>query len=98
MSTPDTDHIDVRYVAKLARIELTDAEAAGLQAQLDEVLAFVHELDALDLEGVEPLSHPHALENVFREDVVGESLDQAEVLANAPAAVQQWVRVPQMIE
>jgi aspartyl-tRNA(Asn)/glutamyl-tRNA(Gln) amidotransferase subunit C len=98
MSTPDTDHIDVRYVAKLARIDLTEAEAAGMQAQLDEVLAFVHQLDELDLEGVEPLSHPHPLENVFREDVVGDSLDREAVLANAPAAVQQWVRVPQMIE
>ncbi len=98
MNTPDTDHIDVRYVAKLARIDLDDAEVTALQSQLDEVLAFVHQLDELDLEGVEPLSHPHPLENVFREDVVEASLEHEEMIRNAPGAVQQLVRVPQMIE
>ncbi len=98
MSTPDTDHIDVRYVAKLARIDLAEAEAEALQSQLDEVIAFVHQLDELDLSGVEPLSHPHPLENVLREDVVRPSLEAGEMIANAPASVQQLVRVPQMIE
>ena len=98
MSTPDTDHIDVRYVAKLARIDLTESETAALQSQLDEVLAFVHQLDELDLEGVEPLSHPHPLENVFREDVVCASIEHEEMIGNAPASIQHLVRVPQMIE
>jgi aspartyl-tRNA(Asn)/glutamyl-tRNA(Gln) amidotransferase subunit C len=98
MNKPGNEAIDVRYVARLARIELGEAEADHLQAQLDDVLAFVHQLDELDLEGVEPLSHPHPLENVFREDVEGRPLDNAEVMANAPAAVQGLVRVPQMME
>ncbi len=98
MNTTDTDHIDVRYVAKLARIDLSEDEVAALASQLDDVLAFVHQLDELDLDGVEPLSHPHPLENVFREDVVEASLEPGEMIGNAPASVQQLVRVPQMIE
>jgi len=94
----DTDHIDVRYVAKLARIELEEAEADHLQEDLNRVLAFVHQLDGLDLAGVEPLSHPHPLVNVFRKDVPGESMPHADMIRNAPAAVQRLVRVPQMIE
>lgn len=94
----DTDHIDVRYVAKLARIELEEAEADHLQEDLNRVLAFVHQLDELDLAGVEPLSHPHPLVNVFREDEPGECLPHADMIRNVPAAVQRLVRVPQMIE
>ena len=98
MSTQNTDHIDVRYVANLARIALTDAEVARLETELDQVLAFVHQLDALDLEGIEPLSHPHPMENVLREDVVREEVAAADLVANAPASVRGLVRVPQMIE
>jgi aspartyl-tRNA(Asn)/glutamyl-tRNA(Gln) amidotransferase subunit C len=98
MNKQDTDHIDVGYVAKLARIDLSEEETAALASQLDDVLAFVHQLDELDLEGVEPLSHPHPLENVFREDVVTESIEHEAMIGNAPASVQQLVRVPQMME
>ncbi|MCC5847725.1 MAG: Asp-tRNA(Asn)/Glu-tRNA(Gln) amidotransferase subunit GatC [Verrucomicrobia bacterium] len=97
MSDPDTDHIDVRYVANLARIDLTDAEIERLTGELDQILSFVHQLDMLDLAGVEPLSHPHPISNVFREDVPGDCLDREDVLENAPATVQQLIRVPQMM-
>ncbi len=97
MSDPDTDHIDVRYVANLARIDLTDAEIERLEGELDQVLAFVHQLDALDLTGVAPLSHPHPISNVFREDVPAEGLEREDVLENAPATVQGLIRVPQMM-
>jgi aspartyl-tRNA(Asn)/glutamyl-tRNA(Gln) amidotransferase subunit C len=98
MSQQDTDHIDVRYVAKLARIELEEAEADRLQGDLDDILAFVHQLDELDLSGVAPLSHPHPLVNVLRDDVPRPSLDPEDMIRNAPSSVQRLVRVPQMIE
>lgn len=98
MSEQDTDHIDVRYVAKLARIELEEAEADHLQQDLDKVLAFVHQLDELDLAGVEPLSHPHPLVNVLRDDVPRPSMEHEAMMDNAPSSIQHLVRVPQMIE
>lgn len=98
MQKADTDPIDVRYVANLARIELTPAEVDSLSGELDKILAFVHQLDELDLEGVEPLSHPNPRENVYREDSPLESLDPDPVMANAPSEVQRLVRVPQMME
>ena len=98
MNHQNTDHIDVRYVANLARIALTDEEAARLETELDRVLSFVHLLDELDLDGIEPMSHPHPMENVLRDDTVREGADPADLTANAPATVRGLVRVPQMIE
>lgn len=98
MQKIDTEHIDVRYVANLARIGLTPAEVDALSGELDKILAFVHQLDELDLEGAAPLSHPDPRENVYRDDVPGESPDPVPVMANAPSSVQGLVRVPQMME
>jgi len=98
MSQQDTDHIDVRYVAKLARIELEEAAADRLQGELDKVLPSLQQLDELYLSGVAPLSHPHPLVNVLRDDVPHPSLDHEDMIGNAPSSVQRLVRVPQMIE
>lgn len=95
---PDMDHVDVRYVADLARIELTDGEAQRLERDLDEVLAYVRKLDELDLSGIPPLSHPQPRENVLRDDEPREDVAPADLMANAPAKIQGLVRVPQMME
>lgn len=97
-STPDLEHIDVRYVANLARIALTDEEAPRLQRELEAVLAYIHQLDELDLEGVDPMSHPHPRENVLREDEPVEGPDPDDMMRNAPARIQGLVRVPRMLE
>ncbi|WFB37027.1 Asp-tRNA(Asn)/Glu-tRNA(Gln) amidotransferase subunit GatC [Kiritimatiellota bacterium B12222] len=96
--TPDLDHVDVTYVANLARIELSAAETEKFQGELDDVLAYIHQLNELDLEGIEPMSHPHPRENVLREDVPVEAPDRELLLNNAPARVQDLIRVPQMME
>ncbi len=98
MSEPPTADLDVRRVAALARIGLTDDEVSSLQEDLAEILAFVGQLDELDLEGLEPMYHPLPVENVMREDVPVAGPDPAELLRNAPATVQGLVRVPQMME
>jgi aspartyl-tRNA(Asn)/glutamyl-tRNA(Gln) amidotransferase subunit C len=96
--SPDLDHVDVTYVANLARIELSAEETERFQGELDAVLAYIHQLNELDLEGLEPMSHPNPRENVLREDVPSTLTDPEDLLANAPARVQDLIRVPQMME
>jgi aspartyl-tRNA(Asn)/glutamyl-tRNA(Gln) amidotransferase subunit C len=97
-SSSDLEHVDIRYVADLARIALTDEEAARLEGELDQVLAYVRKLEELDLEGLEPMSHPHPQENVLREDVPVAGPEPEALMRNAPSQLQGLVRVPQMME
>ena len=81
MAAPD---LDVRYVARLARLELSEEEVARFQAQLSDVLTYVEALRRVDVSGVEPTAHASAVFNVFRADEVQPSFRPAEALANAP--------------
>lgn len=77
---------DVAKVAALARLELTPAELERFTSQLADILGHADDLSSLDLDGVEPLGTPIAVENVLRPDTPGETLDRDEVLASAPAS------------
>ena len=77
---------DVAKVAALARLELTPAELETFTGQLADILDHAADLSAIDLDGVEPLGTPVAMENVLRADVPGDTLDRDEVLASAPAS------------
>ena len=90
--------IDVAYVANLARIYLTDAEKEQFQGQLEDVLHYVHLLDELDVEGIEPTAHATPRFNVMRKDEIGLSLNRDEVLANAPKAKNYEFVVPKIID
>ncbi|GAA5484592.1 Asp-tRNA(Asn)/Glu-tRNA(Gln) amidotransferase subunit GatC [Haloferula sargassicola] len=92
-----TDHIDVRYVAGLARLHLTDEECSVFQPQLDAVLEHAKSLLEIDVEGIDPTAHAVPVYDVMREDVAGESLPVAAVLQNAPEQAQQQIRVPKVI-
>lgn len=81
MSTPE---LDVRDVAALARIELTDDEATTFQSQLGRVLGHVEQLAGLDLAGVEPTAHANPVFNVLRDDVARPGLPRDAAMANAP--------------
>ena len=97
-SVLDVSKIDVRYIADLARLELTDEEAARYGAQLDAVLAYVAQLRELDVGAIEPMAHATPLLNVMRDDQVGTTLPRDKVLANAPAtADERYIRVPPVI-
>lgn len=96
---------DVAYVARLARLNLSDTELEAFTGQLADVLDHAADLEALDLDGVAPTSHPLPLSNVLRPDVpaVG-SADEAdhrlfcdEVLAAAPAVEENRFRVPPVL-
>ena len=92
------DGMDVGYVAHLARIDLTEEETTLFQGQLDQVLHYVEQLGELDVAGVVPTAHAFPVYNVLRKDEVGQSLSHAEVMANAPAASDDHIRVPKIID
>ena len=89
---------DVEYVAKLARIELTEDEKLTLTSQLNSILDHIEKLNELDTEGVEPTFHVLDVTNVFREDAVRPSLPSEEVLKNAPARDGDFFKVPKIID
>jgi prolipoprotein diacylglyceryl transferase/aspartyl/glutamyl-tRNA(Asn/Gln) amidotransferase C subunit len=87
----------VAHVARLARLELTDAEIGRYTDQLAVVLDHFHDIDELDLADVVPMYQPLPLQNVFRDDEVGPTLDRDEVLAAAPDAEDGRFRVPPIL-
>ena len=84
----------VLHVAKLARLRLTDAEVEKMTGELAPILEHVEQMEALDLEGVEPTSHVVGLENVLREDVPRPSLPRERALESAPDEADDGFRVP----
>lgn len=87
----------VQKVARLARLDLNDAEVGRMTEQLAGMLEHFRDVDALDLSTVEPLTQPIPLTNVLRDDVVAPSLDRDEVLGSAPAAQDGRFRVPPIV-
>lgn len=93
MASPD---IDVRYVADLARLNLSDAEAATFQKQLSDILGYVAQLEKVDVSSVAAFSGP--VVNNLRPDVLGASLPVDVALSNAPQQENNLIVVPKMIE
>lgn len=89
---------DVEYVAKLARLEVTEAEKEKFTAQLNDILLYIDQLNELDTQGVAPMTHAIAVTNAFREDKIAESLGTQKALANAPDARGEFFRVPKVID
>ena len=88
---------DVAHVATLARLRLTDDELDLDTQQLAAVLEHAEDVEALDVEGVEPTAHPLPLVNVTRPDVPAPTLDRAEVLASAPSVEDGQFKVPTIL-
>jgi aspartyl-tRNA(Asn)/glutamyl-tRNA(Gln) amidotransferase subunit C len=92
------DQATVRRIAHLARIAVTDAEVPHLQNEINAILAFVDELDAVDVSGVEPMTSVIPMELPMRDDVVTDGEIEPAVLANAPLAEDGFFLVPKVIE
>ena len=90
--------IDVKYVAHLARLNLTKEEEQKFGAQLGQVLGYIEKLNRLDVSGVEPTAHAVPLVNVTRADEVRPSLSNEEALRNAPAKANGLFMVPKIVE
>ena len=95
---PSITPAEVLHVARLARLELSEAELETMRAQLTSILTYIDRLKALDVTGVEPTSHAVPLLNVMRDDEVVPSFPQDEMLRNAPDRAGELFRVPRIIE
>jgi len=89
---------DVEYVAQLAHLELAPEAKERLLHELSDILAYIDKLNALDTAGVEPMMHAMEMTNVFREDVVAESLPREVALMNAPLHDDAYFLVPKILE
>ncbi len=92
------DQIQVRKVAKLSRLELTEAEVEEFTGQLSAILGYVEKVNELDTAEVEPLAHCLPISNVLREDTPKESLGTERVLANAPQRDEEFFKVPKILD
>jgi aspartyl-tRNA(Asn)/glutamyl-tRNA(Gln) amidotransferase subunit C len=92
------DQDQVRKVAKLSRLELTDAEVEEFTGQLSAILGYVEKMNELDTADVEPLAHCLPVSNVLREDSPKESLGTEKVLANAPQRDEEFFKVPKILD
>lgn len=89
---------EMDHVARLARLNLTEAERVTFTEQLNEILGYVDKLKELDVTGVEPTAHAVPLQNVFRPDTSRPSFDREEMLANAPDRTEGFFKVPKILE
>ena len=89
---------DVQHVAFLARLQLHESQLGALAPQLDEILAYVRQLQAISTEGVEPTSHALPRSNITRPDELTPSLPPEDVLSLAPARHGQLVKVPKVLD
>lgn len=87
----------VAKVARLARLDLTPHEIERTTGQLADMLDHFADIDALQLDDVEPMNQPYALENVLRDDVIEPGLERDEVLAVAPQTEDGRFRVPPIV-
>ena len=90
--------LDVAYIARLARINLTEAEAKVFQKQLDDVLNYVEKLRQADVSHVEAAAQPLPIFNVFREDEPRDWFTAKEALSNAPRQANGLFIVPKVVE
>ncbi|MER3431087.1 MAG: Asp-tRNA(Asn)/Glu-tRNA(Gln) amidotransferase subunit GatB [Blastocatellia bacterium] len=93
--------MDVRKVAELAHLELTEEEAAIYQPQMQQIVRYVEQLNELDLNGVKPmiggLTEEGERTAAFREDEICPSFTPEEALAEAPAAAEGHFKVPKVL-
>ena len=89
---------EVKALALLARLELSDAERAAIAHQLSAILDYVRQLQQVNTDGVEPLAHPLPIHNVFLADEPAPSLPVDVALANAPNRKDNFFSVPAVLD
>lgn len=87
----------VRYIAHLARLDLSPQEEEKFTHQLERILSYVEKLQELDTKDIPPTSHVLAVNNVFREDELSFSLSPQEALSNAPSRKDSYFKVPKIV-
>ncbi|MFW6217574.1 MAG: Asp-tRNA(Asn)/Glu-tRNA(Gln) amidotransferase subunit GatC [Verrucomicrobiota bacterium] len=95
----ETPHIDIDYVANLARIELSDEEKSKLGSQLEDILGYFDKINQVNVDGVEPMAHAHPVFNVWREgDEPGETYPPETLMRMAPEFRDNQIVVPKVVE
>ena len=89
---------EVRHIARLARVGVTDEEVERFRAQLSSILEHFETLRQVNTEGVQPTGHAVPLHNVMREDAPAPSYPREEILANAPLREDDAFRVQAVLE
>ena len=98
MNAPESESINVRYTAGLARLVLSPAEEAAYEGQLDRILKYVGQLDRIDTSGVETGTHGDAAFDFTRDDVSRPSQPMESALLNAPRRSGDQFMVPKVVE
>lgn len=99
-SSPSAPHhtVDVPYLARLARLELSGEEIELFGGQLGRILDHVEQMNKLDISGIEPTAHAITVFDVIRDDAVTESLPKAAILENAPHNANGLFLVPKVLD
>lgn len=92
------DSATVRRIAHLARIKVSENDVPHLQNELNAILAFVEELAAVDVEGIEPMTSVMAVPMKKRADIVTDGSIPDKIVANAPASDDHFFAVPKVVE
>ncbi|MEZ6055949.1 MAG: Asp-tRNA(Asn)/Glu-tRNA(Gln) amidotransferase subunit GatC [Planctomycetaceae bacterium] len=95
---PDLSPDEVRKVAGLARLELSEDEVASFSQQLGKILDYVNQLSDVPTDGVQPMAHAIEVMDVFREDIPQPSLSREAALANAPKQDGRYFVVPAILD
>lgn len=88
----------MEYVGILAKLELSEEEKEQAKKDMERMLDYIDQLNELDTDGVEPMSHIFPVNNVFREDVVENGDNSREILENAPVRKENSFKVPRTVE
>ena len=96
--TVPIDESEVRRIARLARLNLSDDELRLLAGQLGNILEYFRQIESVNTDGVQPLAHALPLTDVLREDKPRQGLSHQHALANAPARQGECLRVPAVID
>ncbi len=98
VATDGTKSFDIRHIAELARLDVDPGSLARLQRDMESIVAYIRELNEVDVSGVEPTVHAVPLTNVWREDVAETPPPRDGMLANAPALLHgNLIKVPQVL-
>lgn len=89
---------EVRYIANLARLGLTEAEVGHFQTQLEVILGYIDKLKKLDVSKTGPTAHVLDIKNVYRPDEAKPSMDPQKILKISPSHEGNFIKVPKVIE
>ncbi len=89
---------EVRYIAKLSKLNVGDEKLDKMTSDLSSIVEFANNLSTIDIDGVRPTAHILDIKNVFRKDEVSDSYDREKILKNAPESQAGCISVPKVVE